>query len=120
MLRLALSFAAVAGLPRQKAEQLGSTDDADALGGVIGDLRSGGGGRLTAGVQLLVASSLTSPLHPPCGLSSRPIGTFPPPYADKRRGRALTALGWRVLRLDPALVMSDLAAVVALVQQAMV
>jgi hypothetical protein len=40
--------------------------------------------------------------------------------ADKRRDRALTALGWRVLRLDSALVMSDPAAVVAFVQQAMV
>ena len=39
--------------------------------------------------------------------------------ADKRRDRALTALGWRVLRLDAALVMSDLSAAVALVQQAL-
>jgi very-short-patch-repair endonuclease len=40
--------------------------------------------------------------------------------ADKRRDRALTALGWRVLRLDAALVMSDLPAAVALVQRALV
>jgi very-short-patch-repair endonuclease len=40
--------------------------------------------------------------------------------ADKRRDRALTALGWRVLRLDAALVMSDLASAVALVQRALV
>jgi very-short-patch-repair endonuclease len=40
--------------------------------------------------------------------------------ADKRRDRALTALGWRVLRLDAALVISDLPAAVALVQQALV
>jgi very-short-patch-repair endonuclease len=39
--------------------------------------------------------------------------------ADKRRDRALTALGWRVLRLDAALVTSDLSAAVALVQQAL-
>jgi very-short-patch-repair endonuclease len=40
--------------------------------------------------------------------------------ADKRRDRALTALGWRVLRLDAALVMSDLPMALALVQQALV
>ena len=39
--------------------------------------------------------------------------------ADKRRDRALAALGWRVLRLDAALVMSDLSAAVALVQKAL-
>jgi very-short-patch-repair endonuclease len=40
--------------------------------------------------------------------------------ADKRRDRALTALGWRVLRLNAALVLSDLPSAVALVQQALV
>jgi len=39
--------------------------------------------------------------------------------ADKRRDRALTALGWRVLRLDAALVTSDLPAALALVQHAL-
>jgi len=39
--------------------------------------------------------------------------------ADARRDRALAALGWRVLRLNAALVTSDLPAAVALVRQAL-
>ena len=60
-----------------------------------------------------------------CAPSVRPVGEVDGrchesrPRADARRDAELCALGYRVLRVDAALVMRDLAAVVALVRAAL-